>query len=158
AKSAERGRAGAGTASECPPKSRAARACRGVWATECPRSGVREGAVSTRGRVGRYDRGMRTFFPPAREAREPRVPLALRLLRVPRERERLGRAVLATRAALVAVCCLTGLAAPAATGAPPANSALTVHKKDAADGAPLPGFVIRLWRETNDRRGLQPDG
>ncbi|MQY14323.1 hypothetical protein SRB5_44870 [Streptomyces sp. RB5] len=50
-----------------------------------------------------------------------------------------------------------GWASTVALFVPRAQGAITVRKTDAVSGDPLAGAVFRLWRETNDEPGLQPD-
>ncbi|MET9568399.1 collagen binding domain-containing protein [Streptomyces virginiae] len=59
-------------------------------------------------------------------------------------------------AAVVLTAAAPALAAP--PPAPPGSAKVVLRSTDLDTGAPLPGARFELWRETNDRAGLQSSG
>ncbi|MEU6296356.1 MSCRAMM family protein [Streptomyces erythrochromogenes] len=59
---------------------------------------------------------------------------------------------------LAAAVVLTAAGPAHGDGAPPGTARVVLRSTDADTGAPLPGARFELWRETNDRAGLQHAG
>ncbi|MEV7582662.1 MSCRAMM family protein [Streptomyces erythrochromogenes] len=59
---------------------------------------------------------------------------------------------------LAAAVVLTAAAPAQGDDAPPGTARVVLRSTDADTGAPLPGARFELWRETNDRAGLQHTG